>query len=36
LLDIAPTLLSLAGLEAPESMQGGNLLARSRGEVTCG
>jgi predicted AlkP superfamily phosphohydrolase/phosphomutase len=33
LLDIAPTLLDLAGLETPESMQGCSLLARSRSEV---
>jgi predicted AlkP superfamily phosphohydrolase/phosphomutase len=36
LLDIAPTLLDLSGLEAPESMQGSSLLARSRSEVGCG
>ncbi|MGA2135034.1 MAG: alkaline phosphatase family protein [Bryobacteraceae bacterium] len=33
LLDIAPTLLNLAGYEAPESMQGCSLLSRSRTEV---
>ena len=36
LLDIAPSLLDLAGLETPESMQGCSLLARSRSEVGCG
>jgi predicted AlkP superfamily phosphohydrolase/phosphomutase len=36
LLDIAPTLLDLAGEEAPPSMQGSSLLERSRGAVTCG
>jgi len=36
LLDIAPTLLDLAGLETPESMQGCSLLAHSRSEVGCG
>ena len=36
LLDIAPTLLDLAGFETPESMQGCSLLARSRSEVGCG
>jgi bisphosphoglycerate-independent phosphoglycerate mutase (AlkP superfamily) len=36
LLDIAPTLLDLAGLETPESMQGSSLLSRSRSEVACG
>ena len=35
LLDIAPTLLELAGETAPPSMQGSSLLARSEGEVTC-
>jgi predicted AlkP superfamily phosphohydrolase/phosphomutase len=33
LLDIAPTLLDLAGAEAPESMQGSSLLARSSAVV---
>jgi len=33
LLDIAPTLLDLAGIETPESMQGCSLLARCRSEV---
>jgi predicted AlkP superfamily phosphohydrolase/phosphomutase len=33
LLDIAPTLLDLAGYETPEAMQGSSLLARSRSEV---
>lgn len=36
LLDIAPTLLDLAGSETPESMQGSSLLARSPTEVGCG
>jgi predicted AlkP superfamily phosphohydrolase/phosphomutase len=36
LLDIAPTLLDLAGSETPESMQGRSLLSRSRSEVGCG
>jgi predicted AlkP superfamily phosphohydrolase/phosphomutase len=36
LLDIAPTLLDLAGLETPESMQGCSLLAHSRSTVGCG
>ena len=36
LLDIAPTLLDLAGFETPESMQGSSLLAHSRSEVGCG
>jgi bisphosphoglycerate-independent phosphoglycerate mutase (AlkP superfamily) len=36
LLDIAPTLLDLAGFETPESMQGCSLLAHSRSEVGCG
>src|ERR1017187_851116 len=35
LLDVAPTLLDLAGFETPESMQGCSLLARSRSEVGC-
>ncbi|HUO30937.1 MAG TPA: alkaline phosphatase family protein [Bryobacteraceae bacterium] len=34
LLDIAPTLLDLSGVEAPESMQGSSLLERSR-EADC-
>ena len=36
LLDVAPTLLDLAELETPESMQGCSLMARSRNEVGCG
>ena len=36
LLDIAPTLLDLAGFETPESMQGSSILAHSRAEVGCG
>jgi predicted AlkP superfamily phosphohydrolase/phosphomutase len=36
LLDVAPTLLDLAGVEAPESMQGCSLVARNRSEVGCG
>jgi len=36
LLDIAPTLLDLAGFETPESMQGCSILAHSRAEVGCG
>jgi predicted AlkP superfamily phosphohydrolase/phosphomutase len=36
LLDVAPTLLDLAGSETPESMQGHSLLARSPSEVGCG
>jgi predicted AlkP superfamily phosphohydrolase/phosphomutase len=36
LLDVAPTLLDLAGLETPESMQGCSLLSRSRSAVVCG
>ena len=36
LLDVAPTLLDLAGSETPESMQGCSLLARNRSEVGCG
>ena len=35
LLDIAPTLLELAGEDVPASMQGASLLTRSRGEVAC-
>jgi predicted AlkP superfamily phosphohydrolase/phosphomutase len=35
LLDIAPTLLELAGEEAPPSMQGTSLLERTRGAVAC-
>jgi predicted AlkP superfamily phosphohydrolase/phosphomutase len=35
LLDIAPTLLDLAGVEAPECMQGSSLLARSQEEMAC-
>jgi predicted AlkP superfamily phosphohydrolase/phosphomutase len=35
LLDIAPTLLDLAGVATPDSMQGSSLLARSRNEVGC-
>ena len=33
-VDIAPTLLDLAGLAAPESMQGKSLVQLARGEVT--
>ena len=36
LLDIAPTLLDLAGHPIPESMQGSSLAARGAGEMECG
>jgi predicted AlkP superfamily phosphohydrolase/phosphomutase len=35
LLDIAPTLLDLAGVEQPGSMQGSSLVTRSRHEAAC-
>ena len=36
LLDIAPTLLDLAGHPVPESMQGASLLARGGSEMGMG